>query len=153
MNWLFPKTTAIRSYSHCSFTIEATHMRCIDWKTHKNDTQSMPTGIRILRIWRNRAFCRTCTWLTNVQSILYICAVWSATTVFYVYSVCHTSIYKKDTPRRGTTYIEPRNLYVTVLEYASRYDSGTYCICEQRRLRRDCACAQSRLSLRFSHTQ
>ena len=38
-------------------------------------------------------------------------------------------------------------------QWASSWDYGTYRIGEQRRLRRDCASAQSRQSLRCSHTQ
>ena len=38
------------------------------------------------------------------------------------------------------------------LNWASSCDNGTYHVCEQRRLRRACASAQSRLSLRCLHT-
>ena len=46
-----------------------------------------------------------------------------------------------------------RHFLMNQLIWACTRDIGTYHIREERRLRRDCASAQSRQSLRFSHTQ
>ena len=46
---------------------------------------------------------------------------------------------------------EVKNQVCWDLKWASSWDCGTYHICDQRRLRRACASAQSRQSLRCSH--
>ena len=77
-------------------------------------------------------------------------------TLFYVISICtsYWAIFKTYDKRLDfqRDLLNPEHRKQTMQKWAGSWDYGTYHIGDQRRLRRACASAQSRQSLRCSYT-